>query len=157
MSSIINTEATLIEARPLHDLLKRNRGQGGEIVVDSSGEAPPWLDHVMTRINKLLDLTPGWDSYQARAVDLDSVRTCLDALSRTMQPETPLPQIVPTPRGTIQLEWHLRGIDLEVEALPSGLLKISYEDAQSSEIIEDLTTSSLTEMAQALTELSMRK
>lgn len=145
MSSIINTDATLVDACPLHD------------THESPGEKPLWLDHVMVRINRLLDLPSGWDSYQARAVDMDSVNIGLDVLLRTMQPETPLPQIVPTSRGTIQLEWHLRGIDLEVEALPSGLLHLSYEDALSGEVIEDLTTSSLAEMTQALKTLSMRK
>ncbi|MGH9840416.1 MAG: hypothetical protein ACREEM_16680 [Blastocatellia bacterium] len=156
MSSILNTDAALIDARPRHLRLGWNLKQGREIVAEFSGEKPLWLDHVTAHINKLLDLQPGWDSYQARAVDVASVKTCLDILSRTMQPETPLPQVVPTSRGTIHLEWHLRGIDLEVEALPSGALKISYENVKTGEIIEDLTTSGITEIERALKELSMR-
>lgn len=74
-----------------------------------------------------------------------------------MQPDTPSPQIIPTAMGTIQLEWHLRGIDLEVEALPSGLLHISCEDGESGEIVEDLITPNLTEMAQALVKISERQ
>jgi hypothetical protein len=74
-----------------------------------------------------------------------------------MQPDTPSPQIIPTPRGAIQLEWHLRSIDLEVEALPSGLLHISYEDRESGEIVEDLITPDLTEMTQALAKISERQ
>ncbi len=157
MSSTIDTEATLTEARGPHYAFEQNLGQGAKIAVEFPGEKPLWFDQVMARIIRLLDLPSNWDSYQARAIDLDSVRTALRILSGTMQPETPLPQIVPTPRGTIQLEWHLRGIDLEVEALPSGLLHISYEDSKSGEIVEDLTTSGLTVVAQALGKIAERK
>ncbi len=208
MSSTINTEATLTEARPPYHVFEQDLGQGTEIAVEFPGEKPFWLDQAMARINKLLDLPANWDSYSARAVDVDSVKTALRILFWTMQPETPLPQIIPTSRGTIQLEWHLRGVDLEVEALPSGLLHISYEDGnsqfgggpaarvaqtagfarlrpevlranranpavcatlssqikncwfedgRSGEIVEDLTTSSLAVMTQALAKISERE
>lgn len=140
MNSTINAEATPTEAGRPYYVFERNLGQGSKIVIEFPGGKPFWLDQVMARISKLLDLPSNWDSNTARPVDVDSVRTALQTLSRTMQPDTPSPQIIPTPRGTIQLEWHLRGIDLEVEALPSGLLHISCEDSESGEIVEDLIT-----------------
>jgi hypothetical protein len=157
MSSTINAEATLTEARRPHYVFEQNLERGSKFVMEFPGEKPLWFDRVIARIIRLLDLPPNWDSYGARVVDVDSVKTALRVMFWTMKPETPLPQIIPTPKGTIQLEWHLRGIDLEVEAMPSGLLQISYEDSRSSEIVEDLTTSSLTVMTQALAKISERK
>jgi hypothetical protein len=41
--------------------------------------------------------------------------------------------VVPTARGGIQLEWHTRGIDLEIElAVPEGI-HVLYEDAAGEE------------------------
>ncbi len=157
MNSTINAEATLTEAGRPYYVFERNLGQGNKIVMEFPGEKPFWLDQVMARISRLLDLPSNWDSHNARPVDVDSVRTALQTLSRTMRPDTPSPQIIPTPRGTIQLEWHLRGIDLEVEALPSGLLHISCEDGESGEIVEDLMTLGLTQMTRALAKISERE
>jgi hypothetical protein len=154
---MINAEATLAEAGRPYYVFECNLGQGYKIVIRFPGGKPFWLDQVMARISKLLDLPSNWDSHNARAIDVDSVRTAIHTLVRTMQPDTPSPQIIPTARGTIQLEWHLRGIDLEVEALHSGLLHISYEDSESGEIVGDLITPGLTEMTQALAKISERR
>jgi hypothetical protein len=45
----------------------------------------------------------------------------------------PIPDIVPTPTGGLQLEWHTAGIDLEVEIGPEGHISACYEDAADPE------------------------
>ncbi len=156
-SSATSAEATLSEARRPCYVFEQHLGQGIKIIIEFSGEKPRWFEQVVTRIIELLDLPSNWDSYKARPVNIDSVRTALQILFWTMQPEIPSPQIIPTARGTVQLEWHLHGVDLEVEALPSGLLHISYEDSVGGELIEDETTSSLIVVAQALAKILERK
>jgi len=44
----------------------------------------------------------------------------MDVLRYVMTAETPSPFVAPTPEGHFQAEWHLNGVDLEVEvvALP---------------------------------------
>ena len=155
-SSAMSAKATLTEAAQPYYVFEQSLGQGIKLVVELQGEKPHWLPPVLEKIRHLLCLPPNWNSYKARPVNIASVREALRVMLQTMQPDTPIPVIVPTPRGTIQLEWHLRGIDLEIEALPSGLIHLSYEDSRDNNLIEDLTTSSLTIVNQALVKISER-
>ena len=52
----------------------------------------------------------------------------LQLLAATMRPATPAPIVVPTVRGGLQLEWHQRDVDLEVEVPPSGAVQVAYEN-----------------------------
>lgn len=71
-------------------------------------------DHGRARatLDRLADLKANWDSYGAPALSsaaLKVARTMLDA-----------PQVVPTPGGGIQLEWHQDGLDIEI-VIPAGV------------------------------------
>jgi hypothetical protein len=156
-SSAMSAKATLTEAAQPYYVLEQSLGQGVKLVIEFQGEKPHWLPPVLENIRQLLCLSPNWNSYKARPVNIASVREALRVMLLTMQGDTPIPAIVPTPRGTVQLEWHLRGIDLEVEALPSGLIHLSYEDSRDDDLIEDLTTSNLDKVNQALAKISERK
>jgi hypothetical protein len=48
----------------------------------------------------------------------------------------PLPSIVPTRRGTIQIEWHARGVDLEIDVRsPTDIVAI-FEDLRTGDTWE---------------------
>ena len=55
------------------------------------------------------------------------------------------PTVVPTSKGSVQLEWHEHGIDLEVEILSPYRIHVSFEDELDSknnwerELKSDLT------------------
>lgn len=69
-------------------------------------------DRSHTTLDRLAELKPGWDSYGAPALSLAALkvaRVMLDA-----------PQVVPTPGGGIQLEWHQDGLDIEI-VIPAGV------------------------------------
>ena len=69
---------------------------------------------VRAGIAQLLELKPGWDSYSARPLSRVNARRAVRLLNEVMRPDIPLPAIVPTVHGGIQLEWHIRGVDLEI-------------------------------------------
>lgn len=80
------------------------------------------LPHPTTRraLDALLELPNGWDSYGARRVDGERVKATLDLLLELLCDDTPPPSCVPVSDGSVQLEWHTGGVDLEVSVLPGN-------------------------------------
>lgn len=113
-----------------------------------------WAAKVVDRLNELLDLKANWDSYGARPIQLGHVRLACEVLAHAMRYDIPLPSIVPTNRGGIQLEWHMRGVDLEVETLPHQRLRVSYDRAPSIEGLDLELFSDWTPLADCLLALS---
>jgi hypothetical protein len=79
----------------------------------------------------LLALPEGWNSYGASRTKKDAGMFALEILKKIMRPRTPIPQVVPTAAGGIQLEWHVKGIDLEIDILEPYKCELWYRDHQS--------------------------
>ncbi|MBI2930470.1 MAG: hypothetical protein HYY16_02365 [Planctomycetes bacterium] len=77
-------------------------------------------------------LPANWDTYGSRVIDPRVVYHALMLLAQTMGTRTPPPQVVPTSRGHIQLEWHRRGIDLQIEVTPSGRFIAAFERSEGA-------------------------
>ena len=90
----------------------------------------PWFAPVASSLLALLRLPAGWNSYAARPIDPRAAGAALELLAATMQPNTPIPSVLPMPRGDIQLEWHLRGLDVEVVIPAEGPARLWYEDVR---------------------------
>ena len=56
-----------------------------------------------------------------------------------LDPDTSPPAVVPTTRGGVQVEWHLNGIDFEIEAYDANKLEYFFNGPKGEEegIIED--------------------
>lgn len=96
---------------------------GPKLVVTYQGE-PAWLGRTLEQLNRMIQLSPNWDSYGSRAVELQKAWIALDALSEILEAHSPAPAVVPTSDGGLQLEWHRNGIDLEIE--PFSPNRISF-------------------------------
>ena len=92
---------------------------------------PAWTRTTVDNLLGLLDLRPNWDSYGAHPISTTSVETAVSLLLQVMQDHSVPPAVVPTSSGGVQLEWHLRGIDLEAEVSPSGAVYAYEHDHQS--------------------------
>jgi hypothetical protein len=153
-TNALDADATLSNARRSYTLSKAS----GETIVVTFGldfDPPEWFNDVIHELSTLANLTTDWDSYGGSPVALESVISTLQLLLATMSPTTPLPEFVPTPRGTIQLEWHTRGIDLEIDALGRGLYRLAFENFNADdETIEDKITSNLDDIVGPLSRLS---
>lgn len=91
-------------------------------------QPPPWFVPVASSLLDLLRLPTEWNSYAARPISPRAARAALELLVETMEPDTPHPSVVPMSRGDIQLEWHLRGLDIEVVVSADGPIRVWYED-----------------------------
>jgi hypothetical protein len=73
-----------------------------------------WQEEIVRQLVKFAKMPQGWDSYDAPPIRRDAGLFALEILHSIMRPRTPVPQIVPSSVGGVQLEWHQHGIDLEL-------------------------------------------
>jgi len=76
--------------------------------------AVDWAE-VKSKLNHLKQLEDNWDSYGAKAINSHVCDNAYNILNKIARFDTPTPSVVPCAKDTIQFEWHLNGIDLEVE------------------------------------------
>lgn len=87
---------------------------------------------------ELLELPRGWNSYNASQIRKENVNAAVGLLGRVMRPGVPLPIVVPTVRGGVQLEWHTNGINLEIAIDSPNDIGFFAEDIQRNEIQEEI-------------------
>ena len=87
-----------------------------------------WIQSVVEQMDALVSLPADWDSYGARPPDPRLMLSAMLILSRAMGDDTPAPSVVPTSRGGVQLEWHQRGWDIEVEVSTPHRYALSVYD-----------------------------
>ena len=97
---------------------------------------PDWLLPTFNTFQKLCDLEPNWDSYGALKIDTKSLEAALIFLIDFLPINAPTPAIVPTPSGNIQIEWHERKIDFEIEIRPHGVHDYYFHDIQKNVEVE---------------------
>ncbi len=87
----------------------------GDVLDNGCQDGADWIPLVSPRLEELRRLKPNWNSYGAQEINpavIDYVRSFLEEYGRGA---THGPQIVPTNRGGIQIEWHRVDGDLDVQ------------------------------------------
>ena len=108
-------------------------------LIDSSfqvrifGLPPCWLAPTMMRLAELSFLPARWDSYSARPIQGSLIEAVAKQLITLMPNDIPAPSVVPTTPGGVQFEWHMHGIDLEIEIRSDFRWLSSYEDSSTGE------------------------
>lgn len=119
------------------------------------------LAGLQDRLRELADLPEGWDSYGAPAID----RLVLDAVAHLLQnlpwEEIRPPQVVPTSRGGVALEWHRPGLEFSLEVEPgpeSNTVTLAFlaDDATGDTWEEDLPIADQTRLSAALRRVATR-
>lgn len=120
-------------------------------------ETPPaWLPPTARALEDILQLPENWNSYGARRIDPEVAAAALTLLNQTMARATPPPIVTPTNRGGIVLEWHTRGIDLEIELVSTSRFHVFYEDDHTGQQWEDEVGTDFTPSAGYLADLARR-
>lgn len=106
---------------------------GDDVVVEVGHEPHAWLQATIDEMRGLLRLRQGWDSYAACPISPYVVVRALRLLLDSLPDKGPAPQVVPMADGGLQLEWHRRGLNIEVTVPPSGPVEVWYEDVASGD------------------------
>jgi hypothetical protein len=103
-----------------------------------------YVQTVQTLI-ELLELPGGWNSYKAIPIRKENVNCAVELLARLMRVDTPAPNVVPKVRGGVQLEWHTRGVNLEIAIDSPNDVTFFAEDIRADEepMEEELNESTL--------------
>lgn len=88
----------------------------------------PWVDRVTARLNELRSLRNGWDGHTGHVISDRTVSEAYSFMSAMMGYSVPAPDIVPLSNGRLQLEWHEKRIDLEIEILAPTRVYVSFHD-----------------------------
>ncbi len=73
-------------------------------------------------------MQPGWDSYGAPRIGWDTGMFALSILNDVMRTRTPIPQVVPSGAGGVQIEWHQKGVDLELHITAPYECELWFQD-----------------------------
>ena len=76
-----------------------------------------WIQVLSERFNELTSLPRGWDGYNGVPVAFNCALFAANLIERLCVENVPAPQLVPGADGTLQLEWHMNGFDLEIDVL----------------------------------------
>ena len=78
-----------------------------------------WIQDLKDRLDELTSLPRGWDGYNGEPVSPGCAQFAANLIERLCVANVPAPQLVPGADGTLQLEWHTNGCDVEVDVLGS--------------------------------------
>ena len=148
-------EATLTESPPGSQEF-RFPFDGGKIVIEIRGNPPAWVEQTFRSLAALLRLGPGWDSYGSPPVDPNCVVAAIRMAITILRDDSPIPSVVPTSRGGLQLEWHCGGIDLEIEFLSATRVFGYFEDQLTGTVWEKDLAFDLQPLVDAISTLSQR-
>jgi hypothetical protein len=123
-------------------------------VTSGSPIQPAWYEPTLQAAMNLAQLTENWDRHGAPCVDRAVVPAAMELLTKVMRNDTPAPSVVPTTKGGLQLEWHTRGIDLEVEFLSPVRVCGFFQSHQDGKSWEADLTYNLTQLTAAIAHLS---
>ena len=107
--------------------------------------APAWVHRTAEAVLGLLALPENWDSYGAPPIPARSAVDAFNLINAIGQLPLPNPGVVPTSDGRIQVEWHVRNIDLEIRTLGGNRFHLFFQNAgeafaSETDIGPDLST-----------------
>jgi hypothetical protein len=119
-------------------------------------ERPQWLAPVRNTLLKYTELPQGWDSYSGQPLRSDVLVFALTMLNSVMQAKTPLPHLVPSSEGGLQIEWHEKGIDLEVYIAAPYRCEMWFEDHREGRRVSVELSNDFTALIDPIAKVTLR-
>lgn len=93
-----------------------------------------WVQILETRFNEITSLPRGWNGYRSIPVSFSCASFAANLLERICTDGLPPPFLVPGTDGTLQIEWHRNGYDIEIDVLgPNQVVATRYTLASNEE------------------------
>jgi hypothetical protein len=87
-----------------------------------------WQQALLPRLEELVGLPNGWDGYRGRPISFACARFTADILVRLCREDLAPPALVPGSDGSVQIEWHENGYDVELDVqAPNHVLAKRYD------------------------------
>lgn len=87
-----------------------------------------WSESLRARFQELVNLSFNWDGHGGQPVSFDIAMFAATVLNRLFLEKVPLPSLVPGTDGTLQIEWHYNGYDIELDILaPNDVVAYFYD------------------------------
>ncbi len=81
----------------------------------SGAEQSKMLKELKDKCIEFTKLKKGWDGFKASPVPIEKANVAMRLIDRLVNINIPKPNIVPTYDGSIQIEWHMKNYELEIE------------------------------------------
>jgi len=115
---------------------------------------PPRWDEFLEKLCKLAELPKGWDSYGSDPISPSCIQKAIEVLPKLVNENTPMPSIVPCSNGGVQIEWHTRGMDVEIEFTPKGRIEAFVKNLKTGEEWDADVTGDILKLRRALFSLA---
>lgn len=117
-----------------------------------------WLPDAQAKLREYQALPGNWDGHGGRSLKPDVAYFAMNLLAQTTTAHTPAPHLVPLSYGGLQIEWHTKGIDLEIEVTALGQIYASCQDDRDARNnFADEFSSDLTIISKAIGALTTRR
>ena len=125
--------------------------RGSLLEFQITGEEPKWLYPTLASFQELLQLPEGWDSYGGSPISDEAIAGAAEVLVRLKLPlEAPEPSVVPGSSGSVQLEWHRCGADVEIHISPAGDATAFLSDTTEEHEFETIDSEAGVRLSKAL-------
>ena len=92
-----------------------------------------WFLPLRTQLQGFLAFEENWNGYGESPIHEEAIRRTIDVLNAIVSETTPKPDIVPTSKGGIQIEWASKDYEIEVEIFPTEPAQIIIVESSGQE------------------------
>ena len=104
-----------------------------ELTVSNNLRNQSWFRPIRIQLQEFLAFEENWNGYGESPIYDEAIKRVIAVLNKIVSETTPKPDIVPTSRGGIQIEWVSNDFEIEVEILPTGPAQIIIVEPSGQE------------------------
>lgn len=113
-----------------------------------------WMKELTSRFDEIVGLSKGWDGYVGLPVSFSTAQFAAQMIERLCVPGVPAPSIVPGSDGSLQVEWHVGGFDIELDVTAPLEVEAYRMNRQTGEEDELEVESDFAQIAQWISEIA---
>ena len=115
------------------------------------------MRNLASRFNEVVSLPEGWDGYTGVPVSFATAQFAAQMVERLCVSDVPTPSVIPGTDGSVQVEWHTGGYDVELDVL--GPLEVEgYRLNQATGKVDELEIESdFSQIAQWISDIALAR